>query len=494
MNKKREKAKPVDIESKFFVDELFFSSTDFIGNILTGNSVFVRVSQYEKEEIIGAPHNIIRHPDMPKIVFKVLWDYIKAKRTVVAYVKNLTKEGRYYWVLATVFPMSDGYVSIRIKPTSKFFALIPDVYQKLLEVEKSKDVPSEGMDASLAQLLKILKSKGFNDYDSFMTAVLMEELSSRQHNIKTSKELSDFSQEISENETISAEHKSLQSVFDTFKEVKGFCHSINSSFNNLFKSFELLLSIEDILSKNSTEVLTFSEDISTHSLNADIESYRVGVKGRTLSVIAKSIKVKSEEISSFTHTVVDIAREVVSRTQELEFQTATPRLQSDMIDFFVKELLINTIQGKIENSEIDEAQENIVLLVNLFVNTFSHLNETLLPLKSKIDETIHLINSINKYIKELERTYVVGNIEASRIGDQGKKFVIIFDQINESTETTKQRLQGFYQYLVNVLGAIDAINQSNAKILKYVNSIKTLIHQLNRTKGNRSQVNDLVEV
>ena len=101
----RPKVEPKNIESVFLPDEMFFSTTDLKGIILSGNDVFIRVSKFSKEELIGKPHNIIRHPDMPRIVFKLLWDYIQSGKPIVAYVKNIAKDGSYYWVLATVVPI-----------------------------------------------------------------------------------------------------------------------------------------------------------------------------------------------------------------------------------------------------------------------------------------------------------------------------------------------------------------------------------------------------
>ncbi len=98
---------PKNIESPFELNELFFSITDPKGVILTGNDVFVKVSKMSKEELIGKPHNIIRHPDMPRAIFKALWSTIKAGRPFVGYVKNMAKDGSYYWVLAAVYPVMD---------------------------------------------------------------------------------------------------------------------------------------------------------------------------------------------------------------------------------------------------------------------------------------------------------------------------------------------------------------------------------------------------
>lgn len=97
----------VDVEVPFTFEELFFSRTNWRGVILAGNSVFQRVSLYSWDELIQKPHNVIRHPDMPKGVFWLLWDTIKKGEPVGAYVKNRAKDGRYYWVFAIVTPIGE---------------------------------------------------------------------------------------------------------------------------------------------------------------------------------------------------------------------------------------------------------------------------------------------------------------------------------------------------------------------------------------------------
>ena len=96
-------------ESRFEFNELFFSRTDESGIIKFGNSVFQRVSVYEWDELLNKPHKIIRNPDTPRAVFRLLWDSIKSGSPIGAYVKNRAKDGRYYWVFAIVTPVEGGY-------------------------------------------------------------------------------------------------------------------------------------------------------------------------------------------------------------------------------------------------------------------------------------------------------------------------------------------------------------------------------------------------
>ena len=101
---------------------MIVSETDMKGNILYANNDFCKIAGYTKDELIGQPHNIVRHPDMPKVAFKDLWETIKSGKVWKGIVKNKTKDGRYYWVNATAYPSKNSkgelrYVSIRIKPT-----------------------------------------------------------------------------------------------------------------------------------------------------------------------------------------------------------------------------------------------------------------------------------------------------------------------------------------------------------------------------------------
>ncbi|MBL8013526.1 MAG: PAS domain-containing protein [Candidatus Omnitrophica bacterium] len=462
--------KPVDRESEFLVNEIFFSTTDLVGNILSGNSVFVRVSQYDKEEIIGAPHNIIRHPDMPRVVFKVLWDYLKAKKPVVAYVKNMTKEGRYYWVLAAAFPTSNGYLSIRIKPTSEIFKLIPSVYEKLLTAEENG-----GMEASLTLLLDILKSKGFEDYDSFMSTILIEELNCRQKLIHDNQELIAG---LSQLEAAPIQDRGARDLVSTLNDIKTLCSEVTSSFDCLFDDFGNLLSVEKTLKDTSVSVLSFSEQISILSLNVNINSYFAGEAGRTLSVVAKTIKNKTEEIESFTQAIVKLSRDISNHTQRLGFQTSTPRLQSAMINVFIQEVYDHALKRKVESDEIMDVKANILVLIELFTNTFSQLTNLLVPIGGKINDILDLITSINTSIYELERCNFLGNIEAAVIGEKGVKFNFTFSEIKESTSVTKQSLMDFRRYLCGIIETTQSIKNSNMKILQLVSSIKKTMDKL----------------
>ena len=155
---------------------MFYSRTDERGIIIEGNSIFRRISGFGWEELKGAPHKLVRHPDMPKGVFHLYWDRLKSGKEVAAYVKNKSKDGRYYWVLAVAWPISGGYLSVRIKPHTELFAKVRDLYADLRHAELEEGVSAS---RSAETLLARLPELGYEDYDAYMSAALSLELEER---------------------------------------------------------------------------------------------------------------------------------------------------------------------------------------------------------------------------------------------------------------------------------------------------------------------------
>lgn len=162
------------VERRFDDDEFIVSKTDLKGRITYCNRVFAKLAGYSEQELLGAPHSIVRHPDMPRAVFKLLWDTIMAGREVFAYVINRSKNGDHYWVHAHVTPSFDpagdivGYHSNRRSPDRRVLegTIIP-LYGQLLESEQKHANRKDGMNASFDMLAGLLKQKGVT-YDEWI--------------------------------------------------------------------------------------------------------------------------------------------------------------------------------------------------------------------------------------------------------------------------------------------------------------------------------------
>lgn len=170
------RVEPTGRESPMGEEELIVSKTDPKGRITYANQVFVRVSQFSLEELMGAPHSIIRHPDMPRAVFKLLWDTIQAKQEIFAYVINLTKRGDYYWVLAHVTPSFDAageiiaYHSSRRKPDADQIAKIKPIYDLLLAEEAKFEDRKAGMESAFTKMVGMLHDMKMS-YEEFIFSI-----------------------------------------------------------------------------------------------------------------------------------------------------------------------------------------------------------------------------------------------------------------------------------------------------------------------------------
>lgn len=166
---------PTTVERVMREDDFIVSMTDTKGRITYCNRIFIEFSGYSEKELLGSQHNIIRHPDMPRTVFKLLWDKIQNKEECFAYVKNMSKDGGFYWVFTNVTPTFNpageitGYFSVRRKPKLSGIEAVTPLYASMLEAEKAAD-PATAMEASGRILAEVLKQKGLS-YDEMVLAI-----------------------------------------------------------------------------------------------------------------------------------------------------------------------------------------------------------------------------------------------------------------------------------------------------------------------------------
>lgn len=162
---KRKDVVPTSREKVMREQDFIVSKTDLAGRITYGNEIFIEFSGYEESALLGSQHNIVRHPDMPRAVFKLLWDYLTADKEIFAFVKNLAQDGSYYWVFTQVSPMYDkhrkkiGYYSVRRKPNPKAIPVVSEVYRSMLDEERRVGA-RDAIEASGKLLGNLLKDKG----------------------------------------------------------------------------------------------------------------------------------------------------------------------------------------------------------------------------------------------------------------------------------------------------------------------------------------------
>ena len=161
------------IERTFGKHEIIVSKTDTKGRIIYANEVFQKIAGYSEQELLGQPHSIIRHPAMPRCVFKLLWDTIESGKEIFAYVLNRARNGDHYWVFAHVTPTLDesgriiSYHSNRRSPRRQAVEAADGLYKQLLAIEQSHADRKAGMEASFQAVVSKLQASGV-PYDEFV--------------------------------------------------------------------------------------------------------------------------------------------------------------------------------------------------------------------------------------------------------------------------------------------------------------------------------------
>ena len=210
-----EKPTPIDREVQWDKTKTLISETDVKGTITNVNDVFCAVAHYSASELIGQPHNLIRHPDMPKLIFKLLWDNLKVGNNFVGVIKNLAKTGEYYWVVTDFEMRRDAMGNIthyigrrKSVPEAAINNYLAPFYESLLKMEKIG-----GVELS-SRFFKNYLAKQGKDYIDFVISIMSENQSA-------------FTAE-----SVSAIDNSNVSVSDNIYQVD---HSMNEKRKNFFE-------------------------------------------------------------------------------------------------------------------------------------------------------------------------------------------------------------------------------------------------------------------
>ncbi len=176
----RRSLQPTGVERTFPPDDLIVSKTDRRGVITYANDVFLQVSAYQLDEVLGQPHNLIRHPEMPRALFALLWETLAEGRELFAYINNLASDGGHYWVLAHITPSYGaagrvvGYHSNRRRPAPSAIARIEPLYRRLLTEEARHPTAKAAVEAS-SRLLAELIAADADSYEDFIWSIINRE-------------------------------------------------------------------------------------------------------------------------------------------------------------------------------------------------------------------------------------------------------------------------------------------------------------------------------
>ena len=433
---------PTTKESEFALRELFFSKTDPRGIIQSGNSVFVRVSKFDASSLIGRPHNIIRHPHMPRCVFKLLWDTITAGKPIYAYVKNMAADGAYYWVMAAVFPVENGYFSIRMKPSSKLFDAVQDIYGKALAAEKEAS-KSEAMGVGTGVIVKAIQEAGFSSYDDFMVTALTEELASRD-TLMAHGEASESDDRGERARKLAQPHSLAKTRSDCLRMVR--------SYVACFDAMKGFRGVRENLDQSIARMLASFKGLHLISINMSLSAAHIGSQATTIRTIAESFKNMSMEIehhlNQFAERGVEAAKAIQNATQKI----AGARLQVEMTAFFVEEIMLSQIETSREDV-MANCRQLLVLSDHSTQDVYASLNEIRQVFSKFYIEAGDLMNSV----MGLEIIRQTGKIEATRIAGAEQKIAPFIDEMKRFITAISEPMRQAGSNLSDMVNNIDSI-------------------------------------
>ena len=378
-------------EEPFGIEEIFFSRTDKRGVIQSGNGVFRRVSGYDWPKLIGAPHRIVRGPDMPKAVFHLLWKTIQQGQPVAAFVKNRTATGNWYWVLATVIPVENGYLSARIKPTGAIFAQVKTLYAETLAAEQAQNLsPEKSCDAMLARLGAL----GFTTYTDLSARALHEELSLRDGAL---------------GRNITAKVKALRAVIGNLKATQ-------DEQEGLLKEFDALQSIPT---------------------NMRIIASRLEPSGGPISAISDNYKFASTEITrrleSFAGTDANLCQKMSDTVMEALLLSGVDRVLADLPKQFAGE--------DRAGCPVDFDRE-LTFLKAIQAKGFTAEASLAMSRAERISGNLNQASTeIRRMMLGLDTIRVMGRVESGRLGAAGVGLSSTIDQLDKRHAEIAERLQ-----------------------------------------------------
>jgi aerotaxis receptor len=417
---------PVNRERAFDIDELFFSTTDRKGVIRSGNDVFLRVSGLERDELVGHAHNVVRHPDMPRAVFRMFWDYLSSGRPIASYVKNIAADGSYYWVMASAVPVGDGFVSIRLKPSSPLLETVKGIYADVRKVERAieGDDPrkrKEAIDAGLARLNELLAEHGFADYDAFMHAALPAEVTARDEALGT------------------AAHSRLDHAArggqDALVSILQSTISSHERLDTLVRNLASYAALSAQLASKSDFIEALADDIRLFSLNAMLAAARLGSDGASLGAVAEIMRACSDEAGPVIADLNDEISFTVGGLGDLSLRVAASKLQAEMVMVFVSELMGGA-------STSGDVNADLTVLSQALHDGVGGMLAALDALGTRLGVLMGHVGAMERNLNIMRALEVNGRIEAVRAA-QGDPVEALFRTIAEQVALARQEMSEF---------------------------------------------------
>lgn len=392
-----------DQESPFQIDELFFSRTDERGVIQAFNTVFTRISEYPEDALRGAPHKLIRHSDMPKAVFWLIWDTLKSGKPVSGYVKNRARSGKYYWVYALILPIPGGYLSVRMKPTSPTLGKVQALYKSILQQERDKALSPKD---SAALLMQNLTALGFEDYSDFQAHAIVAEFQARERQLG------------------------------------------RTPLASLTKALEVAEAQRTICNRIVTIMAELAQG-AIYILNMKLKATKLGRDRAAIDAISNNYDLILADIKSgitrLGTLMSDASTANFRQSKESQFLLCASGIMSEVVDTFAKG------DEAMTQAEKDRESACLDVLHDAYV---TQSNDVVARMENECRQVLGRMDSLRQTLLGLSAVRVSLRVETNRLGEKAKGLDSLIADIDESHKRVQQDLEDVFETAARLQSAI----------------------------------------